>query len=248
MKILLRKIHKWLGLLMVAQILAWMVSGFYFSIIPISEIRGEHLTRAATPVSRAGLQAVPAMSDINRALDEHFSEVWDMTSLSAINAPSGVAWRVEGMAGDQPFRRLIDAQSMKVLPQLDSGAAAKRAGAWLVEPSRPASVEWIEADSGVVEFRGRDQAAWRAVFDRPESLRLYLDPWTGEILARRTSRWRLFDFLWMLHIMDYDTRDDFNHPLLQIAALAGLLVALSGLVYWFLVNGTRRRRRADSAP
>jgi uncharacterized iron-regulated membrane protein len=100
----------------------------------------------------------------------------------------------------------------------------------------------------VVEFRGRDQAAWRAVFDRPESLRLYLDPWTGEILARRTSRWRLFDFLWMLHIMDYDTRDDFNHPLLQIAALAGLLVALSGLVYWFLVNGTRRRRRADSAP
>jgi len=34
----------------------------------------------------------------------------------------------------------------------------------------------------------------------------------------------------MLHIMDYDTRDDFNHPLLVIAAASALLFALSGAV------------------
>ena len=247
MKTLLRKVHKWLGLLMVAQILAWMVSGFYFSIFPISEIRGEHLTRATEPVSKASLRAVPAMSEIGRALDEHFVEGWEITSLSALNSPSGLAWRVEGMAGNRVFRRLVNAESGKVLPKLDSEAAARLAGAWLVDPFEPDSVEWVDAGSTMAEFRGREQAAWRATFARPESLRLYLDPWTGEILARRTSRWRIFDFLWMLHIMDYDTRDDFNHTLLQIAALAGLLVALSGLVFWFLVSGARRRRRADKA-
>lgn len=245
MKKLLRTIHKWLGLLMVAQILAWMVSGFYFSIVPISEIRGEHLTRAVEPVSKTGLQTVTAMNLIGHALDEHFREGWEMISLSAVNTPSGIAWRIEGTAGDHRFRRLVNAETGQVLPKLDSEAAARRAGAWLVDPSVPVSVEWIEAESAVVEFRGRDLAAWRANFDNPESLRLYLDPWTGEILARRTSRWRVFDFLWMLHIMDYDTRDNFNHPLLQIAALAGFVVALSGLVYWFVVSGSRRRRRAN---
>ena len=245
MKTMMRKIHKWLGLLMVVQILAWMVSGFYFSIIPISEIRGEHLTRVPEPVSKAGLQAVPAMTEIAHALDEHFQEDWDITSLSAVNSPSGLAWRIEGTVDNHPFRRLVDAESASVVPRLDGKAAAQLAGGWLVDPSEPDSVEWIDAGSSVGEFRGRDQAAWRASFDKPESLRLYLDPWTGEILARRTSRWRIFDFLWMLHIMDYDTRDDFNHPLLQVAALAGLMVALSGLVYWFLVTTARRRRRAD---
>ena len=247
MKIVLRKIHKWLGLLMVAQILAWMVSGFYFSIIPISEIRGEHLTRAVEPVSRAGIQAIPAMNEFGHALDEHFRENMEITSLSAVNSISGLAWRVEGTVDSRPFRRLVNTESGKVMPKLESEAAMQIAEAWLVDPSEPVSVEWVDAGSAVVEFRGRDQAAWRVTFDKPESLRLYLDPWTGEILARRTTRWRIFDFLWMLHIMDYDTRDDFNHPLLQVAALAGVMVALSGLVYWFLVSGARRRRQAETA-
>ena len=36
---------------MAVQVIAWMVSGFYFSIFPIEEIRGEHLTIAPGPVS-----------------------------------------------------------------------------------------------------------------------------------------------------------------------------------------------------
>ena len=50
-------------------------------------------------------------------------------------------------------------------------------------------------------------------------------------------------FLWMLHIMDFDTRDDFNHPLLQIAAALGLIIALSGVVFWAMTTRLFRRRR-----
>jgi len=77
----------------------------------------------------------------------------------------------------------------------------------------------------------------------PESLSLYLEPWTGEILARRTSRWRVFDFFWMLHIMDFDTRDDFNHPLLQAAALLGLIIALSGVIFWAMTTKLFSKQR-----
>ena len=44
MKIAWRKIHRWLGLLVGFQVVAWMLSGLYFAWIPIEQIRGEHLT------------------------------------------------------------------------------------------------------------------------------------------------------------------------------------------------------------
>lgn len=242
----LRKVHKWLGLLMAAQILAWMISGFYFSIFPISEIRGEHLTRPATPLSNHSLGEFEGFAAVSSALDEHFSDPWEMSALSVVEYRSGAVWKAEGTVGGQPFRRLLEPVSSEVIPRLGNEEAAQRAAAWLTEKSRPAGVEWIAPGSGDTEFRGRNEAAWKVSFTKPESLRIYLHPWTGEILARRTSRWRLFDFLWMLHIMDYETRDDFNHPLLQFAALAGVMVALSGLVYWFLSSRAIRKRRVGA--
>ena len=35
---------------------------------------------------------------------------------------------------------------------------------------------------------------------------------TGEIAARRTAWWRFYDFMWGLHIMDLQTREDAHNP------------------------------------
>ena len=68
---------------------------------------------------------------------------------------------------------------------------------------------------------------------------MYFSPDTGELLARRHNLWRGFDFLWMLHIMDYETRDDVNNLLLRAASVTGLLFALAGI--WLLFYSFRRR-------
>ena len=73
MKIFFRKFHRWLGLLMVLQISAWMISGFYFALYPIETIRGEHL--AAKPQSWA-MQDLAGIIDVSTArssLDPTFS-------------------------------------------------------------------------------------------------------------------------------------------------------------------------------
>jgi len=44
----------------------------------------------------------------------------------------------------------------------------------------------------------------------------------------------------MLHIMDYDEREDFNHPLLYLTALAALLFSLSGVVLIFYTMRPRK--------
>ena len=71
---------------------------------------------------------------------------------------------------------------------------------------------------------------WQVVFDDGDSSHLYVSPLTGKVVARRSSTWRVYDFLWSLHIMDYRDRDDFNNWLVVIAAAVALAMTVSGMV------------------
>jgi uncharacterized iron-regulated membrane protein len=242
-KIFFRKLHRWLGLLIAVQIVAWMLSGFYFSLFPIEEIRGEHLTRGPETLDRARLELALPPAQAITAVDRHMGRDWTLESMSLYPQQNKTFWRVEGTADEAPFARLVDLKTGRVRQPLSAEQALERAQGLLLEPGRDPRVEWIEEAPGNMEFRGRALPVWGVAYTEPESIRLYIDPWTGELLARRTDRWRIFDFLWMLHVMDYETRDDFNHPLIQVAALSGLLVALGGVILWALTTRLFRRRR-----
>lgn len=251
MKKLLRKVHRWLGLLMALQIVAWMVSGLWFSLYPIAEIRGEHLVREP---ERLGVLPQPAtaaaLADpgrIQQTLAAQPGWAAELHSMQLINRDGHFFWRVAGESQGRTWVRLVAADASAVLPQLDASAARARAQRVLLEPGQIRSVEWVEESPPGSEIRGRDLPLWKVSYDEPESLNLYIQPWTGEVVARRTTHWRVFDFLWMLHIMDFDDRDDFNHPLLQIAAFLGLVIALSGIVLWALTTRWRRRSPGRAA-
>jgi len=253
MRIFFRKLHRWLGLLMALQIIAWMASGLYFSIFPIAEIRGVHLTKISPAPALGLLPQMGSPAAVKQALDEHFGQHWELEALSVVSGNGQLKWRVEGRVGggqgEQNFKRLVNAAGTEVLPAMSAEQATQAARNWLLGEAEPGAVEWVESSQPGAEYRGRNYPVWRVNFDEPESLSLYLEPWTGEILARRTSRWRVFDFFWMLHIMDFDTRDDFNHPLLQAAALLGLIIALSGVIFWAMTTKLfRRKQRAAIRP
>ena len=59
-------------------------------------------------------------------------------------------------------------------------------------------------------------------------------PVRARVVRVRSDIWRRHDFFWMLHIMDYDTRDDFNSLLLIFAASLALFMSLSGVLLCFL--------------
>lgn len=244
MRVFFRKFHRWLGLLLAIQIAAWMLSGFYFSLFPIEEIRGEHLTRPAEAPLKKLVDSAPAPASVLAAIDDHLGSDWELGSLRLFQLDGSLFWRVDGIVDDEPFARLVDFESGLVRERLSPEQAEARARDLLISPGSNPKVELIEEPPSNMEFRGRPLPVWRVSFSEPENIRLYIDPWTGELLARRTSRWRIFDFLWMLHVMDYETRDDFNHPLLQSAAILGLLVTLGGVILWVLTTRLRRRKSA----
>jgi hypothetical protein len=82
----------------------------------------------------------------------------------------------------------------------------------------------------------RDRPSWQAHYS--DGTNLYLDDITGEVLALRTRQWRLYDFMWGLHIMDLESREDTHHPILMAFAALSVLGALIGCILLF------RRRKA----
>jgi hypothetical protein len=39
------RLHKWIALVVGVQLLAWSVSGLFMTVVPISQVRGEHNIR-----------------------------------------------------------------------------------------------------------------------------------------------------------------------------------------------------------
>jgi hypothetical protein len=89
------------------------------------------------------------------------------------------------------------------------------------------------------EYRG-SLPVWQLRFDDVRDTAIYVSAQNGQVVARRTDIWRLYDFVWMLHIMDYRERVDFNHALLIGASALALVLAATG--FWLLFYRVRIRR------
>ncbi len=140
-------------------------------------------------------------------------------------------------------RVLIDPETSTVVSPLDEQAARKIARFHYDGTAQVLKASLIESDPPG-EIGPRRLPLWRVDFSDRFATSFYIDPFNGALVTRRHRYWRLFDFFWMLHIMDYDERTDVHNPLLRTAQFAGLLVGLSGmwLLYYRLFR--RRRRRA----
>ena len=84
-------------------------------------------------------------------------------------------------------------------------------------------------------------SVWQVRFYDTWSTALYFSPSTAELVSIRSDIWRLFDFMWMLHIMDYDEREDFNNPLLISFSISALLFTISG--FFLLFRSFVRKKR-----
>ena len=80
---------------------------------------------------------------------------------------------------------------------------------------------------------------WRAEY--ADGTRVYIGRASGEVLAVRTRFWRIFDFMWGLHIMDLQTREDTSHPILILFAALGTVGSLLGILLLFRRRKARRK-------
>lgn len=93
----------------------------------------------------------------------------------------------------------------------------------------------FDAENVPFDFR-RPMPVWQVALE--DGTHVYVGTETGRIEAVRTEWWRTFDFVWGLHIMDLETREDTSHPILILFAFLSVIGALLGCMLMF------RRRKA----
>jgi len=210
------RIHKWLALIIGLQVIVWIAGGLGMALLPIDQVRGAHtIARHETPPL-----------DLEAVLNPH--EAASRAGLTLIDTVTLAHWhagpiyRFQGTAGPV----LVDANTGQRLSPLDEASARAVARHGYAGDAPITEVMFFQEPSW--EYR-RDHPAWRVSFADGEGTRLYINAHTGVIDARRNDMWRVFDVFWMLHIMDYKAREDFNHPLLITAAGTALIMVLAGL-------------------
>lgn len=220
----IRKLHKWAGLLIALQFVVWMGSGLVMSLLDHDTVEGRHHRSGQTQPPKAwpvGMRSpVGIVAGAGRP-------VQDIEAAWLLERP---VYRLTGESGTW----LADAVDGRMVP-IEAVNARAIAAADYVGDGTPGTPELLQA--ATLEVRGHEGPIWRVPFGDADGTTLYVSARDGRILERRNDTWRLFDIVWMLHIMDYSERQDFNNPLVVMMASGGLWIALSGL--WLLVTSLR---------
>jgi len=212
--------HIWLGWLVGVPLILWTLSGLVMVARPIDEVHGDYLRieAAQQPLALPG---------------EGFGSVEGPIKEMRAYMQNGRAVAVLTMM-DGSVRRRDMATGAPIAP-LDAAAARSLVARRVVGGNEVESVRFFAADAPAFDFR-RPVPAWQVAL--ADGTHIYVGRDTGEIEAVRTRWWRLFDFMWGLHIMDLQEREDTSHPILILFTALALIGTLMGCVLLF------RRRKA----
>ena len=228
-----RKVHKWFALVLGIQLFLWALSGFYMVAVHIDIIHGDMLVR--------NMQSEVSFDDRSYVPFEQLARLHPDAQSITLKAMMDQA--VYLVTGDTTV--LLDTQNARQLSPLDEQAAIQIARYHYEGEANIRHVELLESNPPT-ELQTRPLPLWRVDFDDAWNSSFYIDPYTSEFETRRHTLWRVFDFLWMLHVMDYDEREDINNTVLRLFSVLGVLLGLGGV--WLLFYSFNRNRKHEVTP
>jgi len=222
----LRRYHIWLGWLIGVPMLLWSVSGVLMVIKPIEEVRGAALLSDLAPVRLAAPAIVPAV------------DLKPTAKLTLEQRATGPRWVLAFADGAS---RLADPATGRLLPAMSAAEAARELGARYTGKARIASVTRVDPATPPIDLR-RPLDSWKIAMS--DGTFFYVDRWTGEIAARRTAWWRFYDFMWGLHIMDLQTREDAHNPWLIGFGITAAATSVMALILLPMASRRKKKRKA----
>lgn len=224
------RLHKWAALVIGIQMLAWVGGGLFMTAIPIERVRGEH---------NVAEQSTPALLLIGLRPAGDVARDAGIIPRSVEIRPWMDRTVYEFSTSHGPV--MADARTGEILSPISMDTALRIAQADYAGEASVSAILYVEEPTS--EYR-RPGPVWRADFADGEGTRIYVDARTGEVSARRNNVWRLYDFFWALHIMNFGDRSNYNHPLLVLATLFAFGMSLIGFVLLFPWLARMIRRQA----
>ncbi|MFT6416123.1 MAG: hypothetical protein ACJARZ_001466 [Dokdonia sp.] len=228
-----RKTHRWMGILLGIQFLFWTIGGLYFSWSDMDEIHGDHQKAHTHPIS--GNVEFANLAGVFQKLKEKdtVNYVFDTRLVQILGEPTyQIIYSQEHDRGKRV--QLADAVSGELRDGLTKEEAVKIAKNALSVSANVKSVEYLTSTNGHHEYREQPLPAFAVTFDLPSNTTVYVASEFGTVQRFRNNKWRVFDFLWMMHTMDYESRDNLSNWLLRAFSIFGLLTIISGFTLFFI--------------
>ena len=213
MKFLVRKTHRYLSILISIQLLLWTISGIYFAFNQIELVRGEQYR--LPQVFSVDLKKVNVVLDsvksiqVARRIGEEILIVRKEAGTEYLNLEGDA---LEKLSGEQATSIVSSVTSLT-----------------------PLSAKEINEPEPGSEYRGRNLPLFKVATKDQENkqINVYVDAISGQVVAIRSEQWRLWDLMWGLHIMDWETRDEINNWLLKLFSVLALISSLTGVLIFF---------------
>jgi hypothetical protein len=236
----IRKIHRWLGVILGIQFLFWTIGGLYFSWSNMDEVHGDFQKRNAPLLSsNISLVSPTVVLDTIRKVHQFDSVVsiqlieilgkpfYQVRCITAVNSEANHEHDIHAM------NHLANAETGGLRGPLSKEEATEVAKRRFNSDPKVKSVEFIASTNAHHEYRESPLPAYAITFEHPSKTTVYVASELGTVQKFRNNKWRIFDFLWMLHTMDYEARDNFGNILLRIFSIFGFVTVLSGFVLFF---------------
>ena len=208
---MVRVFHKYLSLIISIQLLLWTISGIYFAFNKIELVRGEQYIIKDKPSSIE-------INNLNISFNVKNIEIFKRLNQWVVKAEMDAGFKYQDLLGNEVYE-LSPNEAIEVVK--------------LKTILSPIDAIKINESSARSEFRGRSLPIYKIKTDSSDNTNVYVDVMSGKIVAIRSDSWRVWDFLWGAHIIDYRQRDNINNILLKIFSILALLSSLSGIVLFF---------------
>ena len=208
---MVRVFHKYLSLIISIQLLLWTISGIYFAFNKIELVRGEQY------IIKDKSSSIE-INNLNISSNVKNIEIFKRLNQWVVKAEMDAGFKYQDLLGNEVYE-LSPNQAIEVVK--------------LKTTLSPIDVIKINESSARSEFRGRSLPIYKIKTNSSDDTNVYVDIMSGKIVAIRSDSWRIWDFLWGAHIIDYRERDNINNILLKIFSILALLSSLSGIALFF---------------
>jgi len=235
-----RKAHRYLGLFIGIQFLFWTLGGLYFSWNNMDDVHGKTLLKNERTYFK----------DINfSTLQKGIDSIKLETKIDSTHSIRLIDVFGKPVAQYRYFEQghvklqLIDAESGKLKLPLTGQECLELAESKLATKIAIKKGRFLEKHTtgNHHEYRGRALPAYAFELDHISNTTIYVSTELAQVSSVRNTNWRIFDFMWMLHTMDYDTRDHITNWVLRVFSVLGLITIFSGFYLFFLTSPTIKK-------
>lgn len=227
-----RKYHKWLMLFIGLQFVVWAASGTYMVLMDIDYIHGDSLVAENKQTIRP--------EQVNYSFKQLLAKHPQASNIKLGLLLNEAVYRFK----IKNVQMTISAKDGQQLSPINKHLATEIAKQDYANKSTAISSIELITQNSPRELSARHLPVWRIDFDDFASPSFYISANSAQLVTKRHSFWRIFDWMFAFHVMDYIDESPDNKLLLIIAILA-FIASIFGLVltYYRLAPVQQRRRK-----